>query len=333
MIGKAGSSIRCGIVLAGGEGQRLRPIIRRFRTDDLPKQYVNLIGTHSMLEGTFQRAEKLIRKEHLFTIVSRDHLRYAEVKKQLSGCHKGTVIVQPENRETAPGLLLAMSYLYKRFPDATVAVFPSDHFILEEDLFTKYLDCACRLVESDPSRFVLLGMQPSEPDPEYGYILPEQKANDLGVHKVLRFVEKPQPPAAREIIAQGGLWNTMIMVFKAKMLMALARTTARSLYTSFKRIIDAIETPKERIIVEEIYRNIEPLNFSCGFLEALPPSNVVCLSVLPVRGGYWSDLGSEQHLLHALQKTGCAAGIKQVSERSRPRLQEHRPWVMPVARR
>lgn len=315
MRGKTGNLIRCGIVLAGGEGQRLRPFIRRFRTDDLPKQYVNLIGTQTMLERTFCRAEKLIRQKRVFTVVSRAHLRYAEVRKQLSGRPKGTVVAQPENRETAPGLLLPLSYLYKSFPNATVVVLPSDHFILEENLFTRYLDLACRVVERDVSRFVLLGMESNEPDPEYGYILPAEQKNNLGVHKVLRFVEKPQLPVAREIIAKGGLWNTMIMVFKAKTLIDLVRKTARSLYVSFKRMSDAIETTEERAVMEEIYREIEPLNFSTGLLEALPLSDLVCLSVLPVKGVYWSDLGSEQRLLSALRRTGCAARIQRVPKR------------------
>jgi mannose-1-phosphate guanylyltransferase len=308
----AGNLIRCGIVLAGGEGQRLRPFIQRLRGDNLPKQYVNLIGTRTMLEWTFQRAEKLIRHEHVFTVVSQAHLSYAEARHQLSACAKGTVVVQPANKETAPGLLLPLSYLYKRYPDATVVVLPSDHFIFEEDLFTRYLSMACRVVETDPSRFVLLGMQPNEADPEYGYILPDDEKNDLGVYRVLRFVEKPHASIAREIIEKRGLWNTMIMVFKAKTLIDLVRTTAWSLYSSFKRIIDAIETAEESAVVEETYKMMQPLNFSSGLLEALPRSSFVRLSVLPVNGVYWSDLGSEQRLLSALKKTGYVAQIKRV---------------------
>ena len=318
MVAEARNLMRCGIVLAGGEGQRLRPFIRRFRRDDLPKQYLNLIGTHTMLEQTFRRAEKLIRKQHLFTVVSQAHLRYPEVKRQLSDRPKETVVLQPENKETAPGLLLPFTYLYRYFPDATVVVLPSDHFILQEDLFANYLQLACRVVETDPSRFILLGVQPDRAEPEYGYILPVQEKNDLGIHRVLRFVEKPQPPAAREIIARGGLWNTMVMIFKAKTLMDLVRTTACSLYSSFKRIIDAIGTTEERDVVEETYKNIEPLNFSRGILENLPLLNSVSLSVLPVKGVYWSDLGSERRLLGALQKTGYAVGIKRVPERGHP---------------
>jgi mannose-1-phosphate guanylyltransferase len=328
MIGDAVNFIRCGIVLAGGEGQRLRPFIRRFRTDDLPKQYVNLIGADTMFERTFHRGEKLIHKEHLFTVVTQGHLRHAEVRRQLSDRPKGTVVVQPENKETAPGLLLPLSYIYRRYPNATVVVLPSDHFILEEDLFAKHLDLACRVVERDPSRFILLGMQPNEPDPEYGYILSDERTNDLGVRKVLRFVEKPERPAARKLIAQGGLWNTMIMVFKAKTLMEVVRITARSLYSSFKRIMDAIETNEERAVVENTYRDIEPLNFSSGLLELLPLSISVCLSVLPVQGVYWSDLGSEQRLLSALQKTGYAATNNEVPEPNHPMVWENRPGAL-----
>ena len=322
------SIIRCAIVLAGGEGRRLQSFLRQFRTDDLPKQYVKLIGTDSMLDRTFRRAERLICKEHLFTVVSQDHLRYAEVKRQLSSRHKGTVILQPANKETAPGLLLPMAYLYRNFPNATVIVLPSDHFILGEDLFTKYLVFACRVVEADPSRFILLGMQPNEAETEYGYIVPDEEKDDCGINKVLRFVEKPQIATAREIIAKGGLWNTMIMVFKAKTLMDLVSTMAWSLYDSFRRIIDAIETPEERSVVEEIYRNIEPLNFSHGFLEVLPRSNAVCLSVLAAKGIYWSDLGSEKRLLSALQRSGYAARINAVRERGHPLVRENRATAL-----
>jgi len=66
-------SIRCGIVLAAGDGQRLRSFIQRLRDDSLPKQFVRFIGTRSMLEHTFHRAEKLIKTERLFTVVNRYH--------------------------------------------------------------------------------------------------------------------------------------------------------------------------------------------------------------------------------------------------------------------
>jgi hypothetical protein len=50
----------------------------------LPKQYVKFVGRHSMLEHTIRRAQKIIPENKIVTIVSRHHLKYAEVRRQLS---------------------------------------------------------------------------------------------------------------------------------------------------------------------------------------------------------------------------------------------------------
>ena len=65
--------VRCGIVLAGGEGRRLQPFVYRLKGVNLPKQYVNFLGSRSMLEMTFERTEKLISPNHLFTVVNQGH--------------------------------------------------------------------------------------------------------------------------------------------------------------------------------------------------------------------------------------------------------------------
>src|SRR2546422_462194 len=131
-------SNRCGIILAGGEGKRLQPLVRRLHGKPLPKQYVNFVGSRSMLEHTFLRAEMLIPPERLFTVISQHHLGYSEALRQVVSRPRGTVIVQPENKETGPGLLLPLIYLCERFPQSSVAVFPSDHFVLEEGHFMAY---------------------------------------------------------------------------------------------------------------------------------------------------------------------------------------------------
>src|SRR5574341_12127 len=85
----------CGLVLAGGEGQRLRSFVTRLKGDALPKQYVNFSGSRSMIEHTYSRVETLIPRERLFTIVNQTHLNFPEVNHQLRDRHRGTVIVQP----------------------------------------------------------------------------------------------------------------------------------------------------------------------------------------------------------------------------------------------
>jgi mannose-1-phosphate guanylyltransferase len=252
-----------------------------------------------MLEHTFHRAEKLIPSDRLFTVVSRAHLKHPEVDRQLSDRPEGSVVLQPQNKETGPGVLLPLAHLYKRYPESVVVVFPADHFILEEDLFMGHVDLACRVVERNPSRLILLGMEPSVPEPEYGYILPIGRRHPPGrlrVHRVSRFIEKPEYHAARDLIHKGGLWNTMVIAFKAKTLLELARKVTPVLHRSFQPILISVGTPAETKAVEDVYRKIEPVNFSKGLLEACSMRHSSHLGVLPVRGVLWSDWGSEQRI-------------------------------------
>jgi len=297
----------CGIVLAGGDGKRLQPFINRLGRGRLPKQYVNFIGSRSMLEHTFLRAETLISPNHLFTVVNQDHLKFPVVKRQLSRRAHGNVVVQPENKETGPGLLLPLIHLYKRHPDSTVVVFPSDHFIEDADLFMAHVELAYNAIEREPSSLILLGMEPGGAEPEYGYILPGQRVESLhpsGVCEVSKFIEKPEPPAAGALIRKGGLWNTMVMVFKAEMVLDLVRRTAPTLFRSFDRISRAVGTSAESGVAAEAYKQMEPVNFSQGLLEPLSMQRPSPLLVLPVRGVHWSDWGSERRIMSALQKTG-----------------------------
>lgn len=289
---------RCGVVLAAGDGKRLQPFIRRLRGDSLPKQYVNFTGSRSLLQHTFSRAEKLISPERLFTVVSQAHLDYPEPVRQLFNRAPGTVVAQPENRETAPGLLLPLAHLCKRYPEATVAVFPSDHFVADDDPLIAHVDQAFRIVERDPSYLVLLGIQPDRPETDYGYILPGQEVNDVSraALEVLRFVEKPEAETASKIILRGGLWNTMIMVFKAKVLLGHIQRVAPRLCSFFAKIHEAVGTPRETKVTEEAYGLIEAMNFSHGVLEAFSPAREFGLLVLPVRGVVWSDWGSEERI-------------------------------------
>ena len=309
---KTGVPTRCGIILAAGEGSRLRSFVENLRGYSLPKQYVNFIGKRSMLEHTFYRAQKMIPAERLFTVVSGRHLRHPEVARQLSTRPIACIVEQPDNKDTGPGLLLPLAHLYKHYPDSTVVVFPSDHFILEEDLFMVYVDQAFRVVEQDPAKVVLLGISPSEAEPEYGYIVPGKKLygpSAPGTHEVSRFIEKPERDVARELVSCGGLWNTLVMVFKATTFLNAVSKIAPLLYSSFERIRRAVGTPLVGNLVKEVYQQMYPVNLSKGLLERLPLERPPALCVLPVRGIHWSDWGSEQRIIRVLENTGYAGRL------------------------
>jgi mannose-1-phosphate guanylyltransferase len=298
---------RCGIILAAGEGRRLQPFVRQWRGDDLPKQYVDFTGGGSLLEQTWRRAERLIPAERLLTIVNRSHLSYREACRQLAKRPAGNVVVQPENKETGPGLLLSLLHLRRRDPDAVAVIFPSDHFIMEEALFMGHVDLACRAVERDPDGLVLLGMEPDGPEPDYGYILPDRRKEDGAggcLMRILRFVEKPDGETAEALILDGALWNTFVMVARVERLLILMRWLAPALYQAFDRLEAAIGTTREQVTTETVYRSIVPANFSTQILQSDDTARVARLLVLPVRGVGWSDWGSADRLTADLERMG-----------------------------
>jgi mannose-1-phosphate guanylyltransferase len=314
-------------VLAGGDGKRLQDYIRNARGEDLPKQYVNFVGRRSMLEHTFDRAQRLIPSRQIVTVVSRQHLRYAVVREQLSRRAPETVIVQPENKETAPGILLPLMYVYKRCSEAIAAVFPSDHFILEEDCFMDHVALAGQAIAHDPSRIVLLAMEAQYPEVEYGYILPRADGDRFslwGTRGTSAFVEKPNRATAKKLISAGALWNTMIMVFKVRTLLEFVQKLYPATHACFSRIFDAIGRSNESITIEEIYRTLEPMNFSKVFLERIALVSPDVISVLPVLRVFWSDWGSPQRLSWVRQRLApsahetAAAGGEFVTAKQQP---------------
>ena len=302
----------CGLVLAGGEGKRLRSFIHLLRQDLLPKQYVNFIGRRSMLEHALGRAERLIPAERVFTIINRSHLEFPAVQRQISGRRPDTVIIQPENKETGPGILLSLMHITRRYPNAIVALLPSDHFVLEEEPLMSHIRRAYLLVKRNPSQIMMLGIKPDHEEPEYGYILPGTKVAHNGktdIHEIAGFVEKPALNEARRLIGKGALWSTMMMVFAAGTLWRQVRKIAPQLCNSFQTIYNAIGTSDEESIAQRTYDGLQPVNFSKELLEPIARERLADLRVLPVQDVTWSDWGSEVRVMEVLRKSGYASRL------------------------
>lgn len=299
-LSKAANRSHWGLVLAAGDGTRLQRYIEQLLGHQLPKQYVNFVGRRSMIEHTFARAEKLISPRKIVTIVSKQHLRHVEVRRQLASRPSGTIVVQPANKETGPGILLPLMHIYKCCPEAIVSVFPSDHFILEEDRFMIHVELAAQAVARDPSRIVLLAMEAISPEEQYGYVVPMAHAGDIDLHgtrRVARFVEKPNQYMARALVNSGALWNTMVMVFTIGTLFQMIRHVDPDTYRHFIRILTSLGTNDEQKTIDGAYAALQPINFSKGILEKISQLYPDAVSVLPVFQVYWSDWGSPKRLL------------------------------------
>jgi mannose-1-phosphate guanylyltransferase len=295
--------LRAAVVLAGGDGRRLESFVRRLRGDALPKQYVTLYGSRSLLERTFTRVERLVPPDRIMTIVTRGHLRYVDACRQLASRPTHTVIVQPQNKDTAPGLLLPLAYLQRRGEDALVAVFPADHYVSNEPALMGHVETAFRAVQDRPELIVLLGVSPDAPEPDYGYVVPGPAMVADGpseIRSVRRFIEKPTTWQAHQLIQQGALWNTSILVFRLQMLLDLMWTIAPMLSLHFLEIADAIDTPRVHQVIDAVYEGVAPVSLSRGILELVSDRWPSRLAVLRVDDTFWSDWGAEHRILRDL---------------------------------
>lgn len=284
------SNHRWGIVLAGGEGKRLKEFIRFNFGSNRPKQFSTIVGTRSMLRHTLDRAKKVISADQLVTVITRCHLDYAS--QEMVDVLPQNILVQPVARETAPAILFPLLHIYRRDPQATVAIFPSDHFVLEEDQFMAHVRAGFEHAYMNPFSVVLLGIEPTQPEQEYGWIEPHAKDTRQGnftFSGIKQFHEKPDHLAAQSLFANGCLCNTMVLVSRAWILLKLFKVFLPEIYDAFGFIRRELRTSEMQAVLENAYERIPDINFSKMILER----STNCLTVLRVSGVHWNDWGNE----------------------------------------
>jgi len=203
------------IILAGGEGRRLRPLVRRLCGDDRPKQYVKLLGTRTLLRQTLDRTELAIPSERTLIVTMSRHAGY--LAEEFPGPARPHLLAQPGDRGTAAAILYAAQWVGWRDPGATIAIFPSDHFVPAAARFMAHVAEVAAWVERHPDRVTLLGAPAATPEVQYGWIEPGEPLGEVTtgpVRAVRHFREKPTLERARSYLAAGHLWNTSVIVGK-----------------------------------------------------------------------------------------------------------------------
>ncbi len=294
---------RWSIVLAGGEGVRMQPAIRRWLGRTIPKQYCRFVGTRSMFQHTLDRTMRFTSPARTVVVVGRGH---HEAWAQIGERDPGMVLVQPGNADTAPGIFLPLTYIRARDPEGTVVISPSDHFVFPEERFLGEVIYAIRAAEKLPSRVVLLAARPDGPETEYGWIRPDHELACFGtrpIRAVTGFVEKPEPALAQLAYRSGALWNTFMMVGKVDTFWNLGRRVLPNMMALFERLGDAIDTPKEPEILRTIYERMPHLNFSRDLLAHVPGDT----AVMEMKGVWWSDWGSPDRIIETLMRLGTGS--------------------------
>ena len=299
---KEGKAALWGIILAGGEGERLKGFVQEQFGSTMPKQFCAFVGRRSMLERTVKRARLLIPPERLVVSGTAHHNSY--LLRNLGSPPPGTVLLQPANRDTAPGILLPLIHILRKAPQALVAILPADHFILPGHRFMRAVWTAAQFVaETNTTSPILLAVKPDRPEPEYGWIKLGKFAKHRGqriIRQTEQFVEKPSCDYADQLMREGWLWNTMVIVVRADALMDRVRMCLPNLAAWFTLLQRRLGEVSEHDCMEEVYQAIPKVNFSTSVLADRDMKSLV----LPVEDIHWSDWGTKERILDTAATLG-----------------------------
>jgi len=288
----------------------MRPFVEEWLGYELPKQYCSFYGTKSLLGYTLDRAARLAGEERVVTVIGNGHTVFLREESALPG----RWLEQPVSKGTGPGILLPLSYIRAKDPEAVVVILPSDHLVHPEQRFFERIRQAKELLDSHADALVLIAAVPQGPETEYGWIEPggratsTQSAGPIHAQQVRSFVEKPSSIQAQCFFKWGHFWSTMIVVSKVRSLWSVAGQLQPEATWRFEKLSQAFQATEdhhfsaraEELLMELDYAGIPSFDFS---QDILMPCVDRCLFI-PLDGVTWSDLGRPERVLEILDQLG-----------------------------
>jgi mannose-1-phosphate guanylyltransferase len=279
------------MIMAGGGGTRLWPMSRQ----DTPKQLLPLVEDKSMFKTSVDRLAPLFAPDQIYVVTG---LKYAEIlRAHAPEIPAENFIIEPYGRESGPAAALGLSVIYKRDPEATVAILTADHHITRKDVFRDVLAAAYDVAQQ--GYIVTLGISPSYPATGFGYIHQGEeltKVNGFTAYVSLGFTEKPNAVTATSFLASGDYtWNSGMFIWRADRALEEFARQQPDMYGHFRDLMPTIDTHEFEAKLEDIWDYVTKISLDYAVMEGA--QNV---AVIPVDIG-WSDVGSWDSLFEVLK--------------------------------
>lgn len=275
------------VVLAAGSGRRLAAL-----TGATPKQFWRPDGHPSLLEETLARLGRMVKVDRITAVVDRTHVSFLPAAP--GRWSVGQLLFQPEDRGTGSGVLFGLTPVLESDPDGIVMITPSDHGIASPDMFCRLVRQVTAVIRSGRASTVVFGAAPTSLGLDYGWIVPGPRIAGLDgmpVHEVVEFFEKPSPAEARRLLLDQGLWSTMIVLARARVLADMYEQHLPGLAELFAEYRSRPEATRRDYLIER-YAELEPSDFS---RHVLTPARNLAVWAWPAAVG-WSDLGTPDRL-------------------------------------
>lgn len=279
------------VVMAGGSGTRFWPLSRRHR----PKQLLPFAAGQSLLKSTVERLQHLVPVERIQVVTV---AAVAEAtRRELPEVPAANILVEPVGRDTAACLGWTAWRLAAKHPDAVMVVVPADHVIPDQAALSRTL-AAAAAVARERNGLVTLGVRPTRPETGFGYLeLGEREEERAGVavHRVRRFVEKPDLARAEAMVRAGNFrWNAGMFAWRAAVLQEQIRRHLPDLAAGLDRLVADALSDGEPAALARHYPELPRTSIDFGVMEKAEDVWAVAAEFA------WCDVGSWNGLAEVL---------------------------------
>ena len=273
------------VIMAGGSGTRFWPLSRQKN----PKQFLELIDKKTLIQDTYDRLLKVSPAEKIFILAPGSYKK--NILKQFPNIKSRNLLFEPSPRNTAPAIYFASAYISNIDINATIGIYPSDHYIKNDNEFINCIKKVNKHIEKYNQSIVTLGIKPKFPSTSYGYISIDSNQESInGIYKVKKFLEKPSLSNAKKLIENKEIfWNSGMFFFNA-----------RSMITEIERYV-----PK----INKLFSEINSLNEIDKIWDKIPKNSIDYEVMEKTSNSYclksnldWSDLGTWLSLYQHMQK-------------------------------
>lgn len=267
------------VLLCGGSGTRLWPLSR----SQYPKQFLRLLGEHSLLQATLLRLEGFPGLGRPVLITNEAH-RFLVAEQIREIGIEADILLEPAARNTAPALAAAAQWCRRDGQSPLMLVLPSDHVVTDIAAFQQAV--ALGMPHAAAGRFVTFGITPERPETGYGYIHRGAAINDG--FAIDRFVEKPDLATAQSYLDSGEYyWNSGMFLFRADRYLHTLNRLAPDIVEPARNAVDRARRDLDFVRLDsETFAACRADSIDYALMEKTTDGIVI-----PLAAG-WNDIGA-----------------------------------------